>query len=766
MAGIIKRRGNVIFRSQTLAAIYSKLQRSNYTLAEGVMKKCSSIRSVIDEDISSVDTSKWKKVRASDAGIKNSMVPESSLNVLSLLRRQGFDAYLVGGCVRDLILHRAPKDYDVITTANLKQIRRLFHRAQVIGKRFPICHVWMKGSVIEVSSFDTVAQSDSEHENDLGESKAKYGVPHNTEANENSSLFKMYSGWDVKDCNLWRNSLQRDFTVNSLFYDPFEFKVYDYSNGMEDLKDLKLRTLVPAQLSFNEDCARILRGLRIAARLGLSLSEDIETAIPEFISSVANLGQFRLILEMNYMLAYGAAAPSILLLMNFKLLHVLLPFQAAYLDQASKTSPPSSSMLVRLFSNMDKLVSCDQPADSRLWIAVLAFHTALVRSPQEAIVLHAFASLLYHRNWSRAVKFAREHENSVLGYASEISKSSSKRSDKDLAEAVSEFAYLVRKTLIVLTEMEALREALHLYPDFKCSGLVFIPKTKRKDVADWFARLSDVESYESKKEGFSIDYISLGKGSPCEIGFVLGKIIMDTIIEQPNSVEKKQSSRDQIVPAACMEEKAELVVSKQSKEDCNGQALVHGSKASSVFKAHQRNLKRMREDCEHKNDQETEMCPDSTLSGQAKNQDKSVVVQKPKRRRKEALAPKDPKQKTSKRSKSAEQETLESLSGPAKNEHQTVVQKNNKRGTKSPVSDLPKQKTSKNRLKETHKLKPNDMPMKEIQDAKHGFVSDKSMSDLLKVLVKPSQQASSKEESDSLSSEKTKRPRKLSSLFR
>ncbi|CAH2051425.1 unnamed protein product, partial [Thlaspi arvense] len=752
------RRGNV---SQTLAVIYSKFQRSNCTLAEGAMEKCSTIRSVIDEDMNnSVDTSKWKKVRASDAGIRNSMVPDSPMNVLRLLRRQGFDAYLVGGCVRDLLLHRAPKDYDVITTANLKQIRKLFHRAQVIGKRFPICHVWMGGSIIEVSSFDTVAQSDSEPENDLGKS----GV---TEANKSSSsLFKMYSGWDVKDCSRWRNSLQRDFTVNSLFYDPFEFKVYDYNNGMEDLKDLKLRSLRPAHLSFSEDSARILRGLRIAARLGLSISEDIETAIPEFISSVANLGPFRIILEMNYMLAYGAAAPSILLLMKYKLLHVLLPFQAAYLDQASKVSLPSSLMLVRLFSNMDKLVSCEQPADSRLWIALLAFHIALVRSPQEAIVLRAFASLLYHRNWSRAVKFAREHEDSVPGYSPEVSKSSRKISDEDLAEAVSEFTSLLRDTRYVLTDMEALHEALYLYPDFKFSGLVFVPKKKGKDVADWYGRLGDVETYESKKEGFSIDYISLAKGVPCEIGFVLGKIILDTIIKQPNSAEKKQSAVDQAVPAACVEKKAELVISEPSEEDNNGQAPVHGLKALSISKARRKILKRMRENSEDKKDQETEVCEeDSTFSGQAKSQDQSVV-QKPKRKRKEALAPEAPKQKTSKRSKSAEQETVESLTSPAEKEHETVVQKDNKRGTKPPVSDLPKKKISKNRLKETQKVKRNDMDVKEIQDAKPGFVSDKSMSDLLKVLVKPSQQASSKEESNSLSTEKTKRPRKLSSLFR
>ncbi|CAG7871877.1 unnamed protein product [Brassica rapa] len=746
MSGLIKRRGSAFFRSQTLAAIYSKLQRSNCTLAEGVMEKCS----VIDEDISSVDTSKWKKVRAIDCGIRNSMVPESSLNVLRLLRRQGFDAYLVGGCVRDLILHRPPKDYDVITTANLKQIRRLFHRAQVVGRRFPICHVWMKGSVIEVSSFNTVAQNDTEHENDTRDTKEKI------------NLFKMYSGWDAKDCNLWRNSLQRDFTVNSLFFDPFELKIYDYNNGMEDLKDLKLRTLVPAHVSFSEDCARVLRGLRLSARLGLSLSKDIKTALPESISSIANLSPVRIFMEMNYMLGYGAAAPSILLLMKYKLLHVLLPFQAAYLEQATKTSQQSSLMLMKLFSNMDKLVSCKQPADSRLWIALLAFHITLVRNPQEAIVLHAFASLLYHRNWREALRFARENENSVAGYVPEVSKKSSrKRSDEDLAEAVSEFASLLRDTQYVLTDMESLHEALYHFPSFTRSGLVFVSKNKGKQLADLFTGMSDVESYESEKHGFSIDYCSLGKGVTCEVGFVLGKIILDTIIEQPTPVEKKQSAIDQIVPSACMEEKkeAELVI---SKEDNKGLGQIHDSKASSVFKAHQKILKRMRENSEHKNEQESEVCPDSTLSGQAKNQDQSVV-QKPKRLRphKEALVPEAPKQKASKRSKSDEQE---SLACPAKNQHQTVDQKNNKGGTKPLVSDPPKQKS---RLKETQKVKHNDIPVREIQDAKLGFVSDKSMSDLLKVLVKPSQQASSKEESYSLpSSEKTKKPRKLSSLFR
>jgi len=287
---------------------------------------------------------------------------------------------------------------------------------------------------------------------------------------------------------------------------------------------------------------------------------------------------------------------------------------------------------------------------------------------------------------------------------------------------------------------------------------VFIPKKKGRDVAEGFMRLSDVESYESQKEGFSIDYVLLGKGNPCEVRFVLGKIILDTItegivIEPLNSVKKKQSTRNQIVPAACLEKKDELFVSKSSKEDNNDQTPVHDSNASSVLKI----LKRTRGDSEQKNDQETEVCP-RTPSGPAKNQDQSVVQKLKRRDSKEAPVSEPPKQKTSKRSRSDDQEAVGSLSVPGKNQHQS-----NKHDTNAPICEPPKQK---NHSKESRKVKHNDLPVKEIKDAKQGFVSDKSMSDLLKVLEKSSQQVSNKGENDSSSSEKTKRPRNLSSLFR
>ncbi|KAE8685956.1 putative plant ubiquilin [Hibiscus syriacus] len=309
---------------------FTRFQRWNHTLGERSLQ---------------VDTSKWKKIQASKVGISASMISHPSWVVLNILHKGGFEAYLVGGCVRDLLLNRIPKDFDVITTANLKQIRSRFHRAVIIGRRFPICRVQIKGSIIEVSSFETVAKHDEEKEKTLPSL-----VPNRC---------------DEKDLIRWRNSRNRDFTINSLFFDPFTSNIYDYNDGMSDLKLLKLRTLIPAHVSFQEDCARILRGLRIAARLCLSFSRDIERAMHDLSASIGGLDKFRLMLEINYMLSYGAAVPSICLLQRFNLLNILLPFQAAYIDQ--QRSAKNSMMLMKLFFNLDKLVSCDHPADSNLW---------------------------------------------------------------------------------------------------------------------------------------------------------------------------------------------------------------------------------------------------------------------------------------------------------------------------------------------------------------------------------------------------------------
>ncbi|XP_023540398.1 uncharacterized protein LOC111800784 [Cucurbita pepo subsp. pepo] len=495
-----------------------KLQRLTHAFTNGELIRAPiysamDFHSVGRQDASNLDMPKWNKVDGRAFGISRSMIPSSSWMVLKILHNKGFEAYLVGGCVRDLLLNRAPKDFDVITTAGLRQIHKLFHHAQIVGRRFPICMVNIKGSVIEVSSFETVAKH----------SKGKETVTSSPTPRK----------CDEKDLIRWRNSLHRDFTINSLFFDPFLNIIYDYAEGIADLRSLKLRTLIPASLSFKEDCARILRGLRIAARLGLSLSKDTETAMRKLSSSIASLDKSRLMMEFNYMLSYGAAVPSLYLLQRFNLLEILLPFHAAYLDkQDIKKSSLNSTMLMKLFSNLDKLVSCDRPSDCNIWVALLAFHMALVNNPQNSLIVLAFAATLYHGEWNEGVNYARENSLLQINLRPEITRSAQFKSAEELAERVTHFALKVQGCIAALTSADCLLEAMSTFPASPHSSLVFVSKKAAKDVAKIIEVLvNDVESYKNTRKNFEIDYQLLKKGILNESRFVLGKVILETLKE-------------------------------------------------------------------------------------------------------------------------------------------------------------------------------------------------------------------------------------------
>ncbi|KAJ8440263.1 hypothetical protein Cgig2_001598 [Carnegiea gigantea] len=218
-------------------------------------------------------------------GISLSMIPEASRIFVKVLQNEGYDAYLVGGCVRDLLLSKTPKDFDVITTATLQEIKENFRRAFIVRGRFPICRVHVKGSTIEVSNFETAAR-DAEEKEDV----------------QLSTLSERY---DQQDIMRWRNSLQWDFTINSLFYDPFADTIYDYSSRMTDLTFLKLRTLIPANLSFKEDCGRWFALLLVILA---EHSKDTEKEIRTLYASVATLKKAAYLASQS-----GARNPSMLM---------------------------------------------------------------------------------------------------------------------------------------------------------------------------------------------------------------------------------------------------------------------------------------------------------------------------------------------------------------------------------------------------------------------------------------------------------------------
>ncbi|KAI3704478.1 hypothetical protein L1987_74699 [Smallanthus sonchifolius] len=461
-------------------------------------------------ELGEINISKWQKMDSRSLGITQKMVPSSVYTLIKILRSKGFEAYLVGGCVRDLLLNRTPKDFDVITTADLNQIKKQFHRCVIVGQRFPICIVRIHGSVIEVSSFKTLAK--------------------HSENKEKILVSQMPRGCVKTDLNLWKNSMHRDFTINSLFFDPILRKVYDYNNGMKDLLGLKLRTLVPAHESFTEDCARILRGLRIAARLGLSFSKDVEAAIHKHALSVLTLGAFRIMMEMNYMLSYGAAESSLRLLHRFHILEILLPFQAAYISRQTTGSEQCTMMLMKLFSHMDKFVSCDQPSACCLWIGILAFHQALLNKPQHPFVVLTFGSVLYHQSWEDGLKFARKCGQPLVSFDPETTDPYKFISDDEVAKKVKYLAMRVIDSIDTLVDTDTLQNAMSIFHGSPCSGLVFISKNSAHGTAQLFHVLSHkVETYSKGRSSFEMNHQLLGKGDSSETRFALGKIIINTM---------------------------------------------------------------------------------------------------------------------------------------------------------------------------------------------------------------------------------------------
>ncbi|KAF3430924.1 hypothetical protein FNV43_RR25654 [Rhamnella rubrinervis] len=470
-------------------------------------------RSRVDKDNKELE---WKKLNSKELGIKMSLISKPTRLVLSGLRQKGYEVYLVGGCVRDLILKRTPKDFDIITSAELKEVKKTFLNCEIVGKRFPICHVHIKDTIVEVSSFSTCgSMSRKKHDNN----------------------FTKPPGCNRHDYIRWRNCIQRDFTINGLMFDPYSKIVYDYMGGIEDIRKAKIRTVIPANLSFVEDCARILRAVRIAARLAFRFTRDIALSVRELSGSVLRLDKGRILMEMNYMLAFGSAEASLRLLWRFGLLEILLPIQASYfVSQGFRRRDEGSNMLLSLFSNLDKFVAPNQPCHCSLWIAILAFHNALVDQPRDPLVVAAF-SLTVHSggSLSEAVQIAmnitRPHDTRF----SELLEPEDPLSQDDLIYQVSDLAASIRTTLCKMTDHNYVSQAMIKYPKAPRSNLVFISLALSLRVYKIFECIGRRTAKGSvPKRGEKINYELLALGSLPEVRRMFARIVFDTLYPPPN----------------------------------------------------------------------------------------------------------------------------------------------------------------------------------------------------------------------------------------
>ncbi|KAK2970596.1 hypothetical protein RJ640_011785 [Escallonia rubra] len=444
----------------------------------------------------------WKKLSSKELGIRTSKITKPTRLVLNVLKKNGYEVYLVGGCVRDLLLKRTPKDFDIITSAELKEVLRTFPRCEVVGRRFPICHVHVDDTIVEVSSFSTCGRT-------FGR-KSSFGV-------------RKPRGCDESDFRRWRNCLRRDFTINGLMFDPYAKIVYDYVGGMEDIRKAKVRCVITASTSFTEDCARILRGVRIAARLGFRFAKETAHSVKELSYLLSRLDRGRFLMEMNYMLAYGSAEASLRLLWKFGLLEILLPIQAAYFVSRGFRRRDERSNMLLVLKSLHEIYARR--------VCVLAFHKALVDQPRDPLVVAAF-SLAVHSggSLSDAVKVAwrisQPHDTSFL----ELSEPGGLDSDAALMDEVIDLAASVKDALQKLADERYVSRALIKYPQAPHSDLVFISLALTLKVSTIFdcVRRGKVKGFVTKPRN-EIDYESLALGQLQEIRRMFARIVFDTV---------------------------------------------------------------------------------------------------------------------------------------------------------------------------------------------------------------------------------------------
>jgi poly(A) polymerase len=269
-----------------------------------------------------------KTVRA-DA-IDAAMLDQDALRVISRLRRMGHEAYLVGGCVRDLMIGRKPKDFDVATDAHPRAIKRLFKNGRIIGRRFRLVHIHYGQHIIETATFrsDPFSRETPEEE----------GEGRGAEAEEREEQGDLLITEDNEYGTAEEDARRRDFTVNALFLDPLEHVIHDYVGGLVDLQAGLLRTIGDPPVRLAEDPVRILRAVKFATRLGFRIDEPTWDAMCALAPSLSRSAPPRVLEEILRLMRSGTALGAMRMLRACGALRVILPQVDAYLGSKDEAA--------------------------------------------------------------------------------------------------------------------------------------------------------------------------------------------------------------------------------------------------------------------------------------------------------------------------------------------------------------------------------------------------------------------------------------------
>ncbi|TAG03706.1 MAG: polynucleotide adenylyltransferase PcnB [Betaproteobacteria bacterium] len=289
-------------------------------------------------------------------GIRPEQMSRNAVYVCQKLKDAGFDAFIVGGAVRDALLGVVPKDFDVATSARPEQVKNVFRRAFIIGRRFRLVHVMFGDETIEVSTFRSNAVTGA---------KGSGGVEADSTGRITSD--NVY-GSQIDD------AVRRDFTVNALYYDPTTDEVVDFLGGLKDIEKRSLRLIGEAETRYREDPVRMLRAVRLSVKLGCTIARATAAPIKKHAALIQNVPAARLFDEIQKLLLSGYASATLADLRKHGLSNGLLPLLDLIYEQ-----PGGQKFIELALDNTDRRVREDKPVSPAFLFASLLWHEVLKR---------------------------------------------------------------------------------------------------------------------------------------------------------------------------------------------------------------------------------------------------------------------------------------------------------------------------------------------------------------------------------------------------
>lgn len=282
-------------------------------------------------------------------GVARGQISYGAQKVTDGLQAAGYQAYVVGGAVRDLLLGCTPKDFDVATDATPEEVRRVFRRSRIIGRRFQIVHVMFGEEVVEVSTFRSLIEAED------------------AQTDEHGRLLRDNQFGDQE-----QDAARRDFTANALFYDPSTQEIHDFHNGYADTRKHLLRMIGAPEVRYREDPVRMLRAVRLSAKLGMQLDAATAAPIAAMKDLLDNVPQARLLDEVLKMLLSGHSVECIQQLRKMNLHHGLLPLLDVILEQ-----PMGEKFVMLALRNTDERLSQGKTVSPAFLFAALLWHEVL-----------------------------------------------------------------------------------------------------------------------------------------------------------------------------------------------------------------------------------------------------------------------------------------------------------------------------------------------------------------------------------------------------